>query len=340
MVPEKDFHDLHFNSIQALRGIAAIFVVMEHIPFLVRGAFGVDIFFCISGFMIMFATHKNTEYFFRKRVARIVPFYYLMTLGTYFLVVLFPGMFEATSAKWSSLIKSLLFAPYYTGEVIQPLVKIGWTINYEVFFYLLFGIAFHISHKYRGLLCSIILIALVGLGTILPQSGAATKFYSDPVILEFVLGILSYYIARWFYQYCRTFKLSKVLGYVSIPVAIYLFVWMYQSRYAFDPRGFGRFENWGWRSLVLVLLFFVMGLYVYIPKTLVMLGNISFSIYLIHYYPIKFIDRKIYALTANDTTAHLYAFLAVVIIIALSYLTWYLIEQRFTKWLLQKITVR
>ena len=59
---QKAFHDIHFDSIQVLRGLAALFVVAEHIRFLACGAFGVDIFFCISGFMIMFTTHKNTSF--------------------------------------------------------------------------------------------------------------------------------------------------------------------------------------------------------------------------------------------------------------------------------------
>ena len=41
----KRFQDLHFDSIQALRGLAALFVVFQHIRFLNFGAFGVDIFF-------------------------------------------------------------------------------------------------------------------------------------------------------------------------------------------------------------------------------------------------------------------------------------------------------
>ena len=79
----KEFHELHFDSIQALRGLAALFVVFQHVRFLNFGAFGVDIFFCISGFMIMFTTEKSTKYFFRKRLVRILPLYYLMTLVKY-----------------------------------------------------------------------------------------------------------------------------------------------------------------------------------------------------------------------------------------------------------------
>lgn len=160
----KEFHELHFDSIQALRGLAALFVVFQHVRFLNFGAFGVDIFFCISGFMIMFTTEKSTKYFFRKRLVRILPLYYLMTLGTYLSLLLFPSMFQQTRHDFSYLAKSLLFIPFDIGSgAIQPLVRIGWTINCEMLFYLLFFIAFHISMKYRGLICSAFLAILVGM---------------------------------------------------------------------------------------------------------------------------------------------------------------------------------
>ena len=138
----KEFHELHFDSIQALRGLAALFVVFQHVRFLNFGAFGVDIFFCISGFMIMFTTEKSTKYFFRKRLVRILPLYYLMTLGTYLSLLLFPSMFQQTRHDFSYLVKSLLFIPFDIGSgAIQPLVRIGWTINCEMLFYLLFFIS-------------------------------------------------------------------------------------------------------------------------------------------------------------------------------------------------------
>ena len=134
----KRFQDLHFDSIQALRGLAALFVVFQHIRFLNFGAFGVDIFFCISGFMIMFTTEKSTKYFFRKRLIRILPLYYLMTLVTYLSLLLFPSMFQQTRHNLSHLVKSLLFIPFdIGGGIIQPLVRIGWTINCAVIFHCL-----------------------------------------------------------------------------------------------------------------------------------------------------------------------------------------------------------
>ena len=192
----KEFHELHFDSIQALRGLAALFVVFQHVRFLNFGAFGVDIFFCISGFMIMFTTEKSTKYFFRKRLVRILPLYYLMTLGTYLSLLLFPSMFQQTRHDFSYLVKSLLFIPFDIGSgAIQPLVRIGWTINCEMLFYLLFFIAFHISMKYRGLICSAFLVILVGMVQIFAPAISSWQspignvlspfliFYGDPVML-------------------------------------------------------------------------------------------------------------------------------------------------------------
>ena len=199
----KRFQDLHFDSIQALRGLAALFVVFQHVRFLNFGAFGVDIFFCISGFMIMFTTEKSTKYFFRKRLIRILPLYYLMTLVTYLSLLLFPSMFQQTRHNLSHLVKSLLFVPFdIGGGIIQPLVRIGWTINCEMLFYLLFFIAFHISMKYRGLICSAFLVILVGMVQIFAPAISSWQspignvlspfliFYGDPVMLELCTPIV------------------------------------------------------------------------------------------------------------------------------------------------------
>ena len=200
-IKNTDFHSRHFDSIQALRGITALFIVLEHIRFLNCGAFGVDIFFCISGFMIMYSTHSHTRYFLRKRLIRILPLYYFMTLGTFFLLVLFPGMFEQSKADPVFLLKSLLFLPFdIGGGVLQPLMRVGWTINCEVFFYILFLIALKINHKYRGFFCSILLSGTVAAASLLPSPPAFLAFYGSPVMLEFILGILGYYAAWGLYN--------------------------------------------------------------------------------------------------------------------------------------------
>ena len=84
------------ESVQALRGVAVLFVVLSHVGFINFGAFGVDLFFCISGFIMMYITQKSTDNFFYKRVIRIIPLYWAMTISTFILVSFKPSLLNST----------------------------------------------------------------------------------------------------------------------------------------------------------------------------------------------------------------------------------------------------
>ena len=332
---QKAFHDNHFDSIQTLRAVSAIFVILEHVRFLNCGAFGVDIFFCISGFMIMFSTHKSTKHFMKKRLIRILPLYYIMTIGTFFLLLLFPSMFEQTTANPVFLIKSLLFIPFDIGNgVLQPLMRIGWTVNCEIFFYLLFFIAFHISHKYRGLLCSIFLGVLVLLNQILPIDFAPLRFYGDSVMLEFVLGILCYYAARGIYEYYRKKKMPPFPAPLCLVTAAVLFTVLVVTKPAINILGFRRLLLWGIPAMALVLCFFAAGLAIRMPAWTVRLGDMSFSIYLIHYYPVMFLDRAIFDFSSCTPFSVLGVVISIIVCLGASFVSWYVIEKKFTKYCL------
>lgn len=329
-----DFHRNRFDSIQALRGLAAVFVILEHIRFLNCGAFGVDIFFCISGFMIMFTTHESTEHFLRKRIIRILPLYYLMTIGTFFLLLLFPSMFEQTSANPDFLIKSLLFIPFdIGGGILQPLMRIGWTVNCEMFFYLLFFISFHISHKYRGLICSLLLTLPVLLNSVLSVSFAPLNFYGNPVMLEFILGILCYYAARVLFRLTQQKQLSSFTGLLSLLFALVLFAALVLTKPSINILGFRRFFLWGIPAMCIVLCFFFAGMFWKMPKWSVKLGDMSFSIYLIHYYPVMFLDRMVFDFSAPSPFAVFGAALTVLLSLLCAWVSWVLVEKHFAGWL-------
>lgn len=335
----KTFHDNRFDSIQALRAVAAIFVILEHVRFLNCGAFGVDIFFCISGFMIMFSTHKSTRRFITKRAIRILPLYYIMTVGTFLLLLLFPSMFEQTKADPGFLIKSLLFIPFDIGNgVLQPLMRIGWTVNCEIFFYLLFFIAFRISHKYRGLICSVFLGIFVLVSRILPIDFAPLQFYGDPVMLDFIFGIICYYIARGIYNVYQAKQTAKLFSFLSagcIVVAICIFSLLVITKPTINILDFRRPLLWGIPALLLVLCFFVAGLTLKTPRLLTFIGNMSFSVYLIHYYPVMLLDRVVFDFSAYSPLGIFGVFISIVLCLACAAVSWYLIEKQLTK-LLQK----
>lgn len=338
---ELDFHRMHFDSIQALRGIAALFVVLEHIRFLNCGAFGVDIFFCISGFMIMFSTHQNTEHFLVKRLIRILPLYYIMTVGTFLLLVIFPDMFEQSRPEASFLIKSLLFIPFDIGNgSIQPLMRIGWTVNCEVFFYLLFFIALRISHRYRGLICSLLLLAVMGAAHLLPSCPVPLAFYGNPVMAEFIFGMLCYYAARKLYSRYREGKLPGICLPLSALLLFACFIGLLATKPSINILGLRRPFVWGLPASAIVLSAFTAGLFCRkIPASLVRLGNSSFSLYLVHYYPVMLLDRKVFDFSAPAPWSLFGACAAIAVSVALALLCREIMEIRFSGWL-RKLLIR
>lgn len=341
-----DFHDRHFDSIQALRGIAALLVVLEHISLLSCGAFGVDVFFCISGFMMMFSTHKDTSCFFRKRLIRILPLYYLGTIGTFGLLLFFPSMFQQSTADVIQLVKSLLFIPFdIGGGVLQPIFRIGWTVNCEIFFYLLFWISYHISRKWRGLLCSIFLAVIVAAAHLLPGNFAPLIFYGDPVMLDFILGILCYYAARAIYQYAQKETedknhrglLEKTTGVLFLAASCGLLFLLSITEYKTNILDFYRPLHWGVPSALAIMGFFIAGLSLKTPSALARLGDMSFSIYLVHYYPIMLIDRKLLATLTLGPKLILPVLASLLLVIALSYAVWYFMEKKLTMWLRRRL---
>ncbi len=339
-----NFHNQRFAGIQALRGILALFVVLEHIRFAACGAFAVDAFFCISGFMIMFSTHDDTKHFLAKRLIRILPLYYLMTIGTFLLLLMAPNMFETTSANAENLIKSLLFIPFdIGGGILQPLMRVGWTINCEFFFYLLFWVSFKISHKYRAAICSILLVVLVTISHTIPHNSVFLSFYGAPVMLDFIWGMLAYYVCRWMFvkwdvkKVNRDIHIEKGISILSLFLAIMLFVVLIATKTDIDTLSLQRPLYWGGAGFLLVLLFFMSELFGWkVPTSLVHLGNISFSLYLLHYYPVMFLGRAIFNFEYFDVKSIIGATLAICISVVAALLSYKLIENKFTK-LLKKI---
>ncbi len=337
-----EFHKQHFDSIQALRGIACLFVMLQHIRFIYVGAFGVDIFFCISGFMAMFTTYSDTGCFLRKRLIRILPLYYLVTFVTYFAYLYKPELFASTDANWVSLIKSLLFIPFdIGGGIIQPLVRVGWTLNCEMLFYLLFFLSFKISHKYRGVIVSIMLVLLVALepllenGVSLLDEGLKSElypivsFYFNPYMLEFALGVLAYYAVLKLYTWINKTG-NKSICYVScffMPICI---CFMIILTFKGSINGIFRVLNWGVPAFFLLIFTVLAGMRLKALKPLVFVGNISFSLYLVHYYPITFLDRMIFDFSTFSLKSLIGVILSLILCIGIATVTWSAIEKKLS----------
>ncbi len=198
-------------GVQYLRAIAALMVAYLHLQIQIpqytgflttHGVFdsarlksGVDIFFVISGF-IMFVTSRSSSpgEFAVRRLIRIVPLYWSLTLVLALVFKSEPQLFRATALNTEYLAKSLLFIPYANpgqGGDMTPLLVPGWTLNFEMFFYAIFTIVLFAPLQYRLAINGLIFLLIFSLGRWLHGSGphSIITFYGNPQIFEFWAGI-------------------------------------------------------------------------------------------------------------------------------------------------------
>lgn len=193
-------HRQRLDYIQLLRAVAAIAVVMFHatgptiqffaLParstgFLQIGGYGVDLFFVISGFVIYYTAGKmRPGQFIRKRFERIVPIYWVISAAAAVLVM---ASTQKGDFTWMKLAMSLAFASQLAGKL--PVVHAGWTLEYEMLFYLCVAMAMLLVRRHWALTCTILSTAITA-GTLIPDPTTAIKFLTAPTMLEFLIGIL------------------------------------------------------------------------------------------------------------------------------------------------------
>ena len=194
-----------FVGVQVLRGIAAMLVVLCHASQMVHyrlgvgevlffGASGVDVFFPISGFVMAVTTRRywgqagHALDFLVRRLIRIVPIYWGATLLKLLLIVALPAVVGATRLDAWHVTASFLFIPAFDAEhKAFPVVPIGWTLNFEMLFYLLFAAV--LALRLQPLIWLGGGLLLISLLPPLPAWGAIASLFS-PMLLEFVGGML------------------------------------------------------------------------------------------------------------------------------------------------------
>lgn len=155
------------------------------------GNFGVDLFFVVSGFVIYYSVHGKAVTpgsFLLRRLERIVPPYLLLTLVLYCAMLALPRLFNSATPSLDHLIRSALYLSF--TDYPYPLLYVGWTLEYEMFFYLLAAAMLAMSwaafRKLPVIMCAFVLsgMALGWLGL----APASLVFLSNPMLLEFCLG--------------------------------------------------------------------------------------------------------------------------------------------------------
>jgi exopolysaccharide production protein ExoZ len=204
---------IHF--LQAARAIAAWLVVADHALLEISnnepnnpvthlawwlGNAGVYVFFVISGFVMVhiswesFGERGASVDFLRRRIIRIVPFYWLATVAA--LASHKVWATHGTHAGWTDLVCSLMFIPYFSGEDgWYPILPGGWTLNYEMVFYIVFALGLTLPRKLALPAVGTALVVLIIVG---PYSGnGAVAYLASPIVLWFLLGMGLAIIWHW-----------------------------------------------------------------------------------------------------------------------------------------------
>jgi len=162
----------------------------------------VAIFFLISGFVMVVATTKKEMTpveFFRLRLIRVVPLYWLATIAMIAIAMIASVMsghsFKGMSYPPSAIAKSLLFVPYAAIEGVPgsvwPIVQQGWTLNYEMFFYALFALSLAAPRRFRlpALASTLGSLAVIG-GLFGPFANPLAGVYTSSMLLALVAGMI------------------------------------------------------------------------------------------------------------------------------------------------------
>ncbi len=280
-----------FFLIQVLRGFAALMVVAHHATILVlerlhlghnwvNGSSGVDLFFVISGFVMALSAQPllraphPARTFLARRLERIVPMYWIVTAAKVAVLCLWPASATNNLGSWQHVVSSLLFLPSLSFHLLyEPVLVVGWSLNFEMAFYALFSVALLLRKKPLWIVGPPLLLAggCALAGVLAPCTWAL--FYQNSILLEFLGGMLLAgslaHLRRVPWQLGLTLVVAGLL-----PLLFYLTGWVITRRgliwglpaMAVVAGVIAMEDRWGRRM----------------PRWALKIGDASYSIYLVH----------------------------------------------------------
>jgi peptidoglycan/LPS O-acetylase OafA/YrhL len=344
-------------SIQVLRAVAALAVLTHHVcnekvahvggaaaPLdnLAIGVAGVDLFFVISGFVMvyssesLFARRGAAKIFLLRRLARIVPLYWMVTAAiiAYLLAAHGLAVLMALHSP-GGLIASFLFFPYVRPDgLVFPVHVLGWTLNYEMFFYVLFAVALLLPRRAAVMAITALFVGFTVIGRLfaLPLPFA---FWFDPIILEFCFGMA---IAL---AYRAGVSLPRAGGWILIVAAIAAFA----ASTVLTVSAPWRALMWGVPSAAIVaaLVLSRQGAAAGpIGRAFGFLGDASYSIYLTHLLVLPVVGWTLprwidFSQMPIPAMLWAYAVIAYVCAVAAACACYLLFERPVTRWLQGRI---
>jgi peptidoglycan/LPS O-acetylase OafA/YrhL len=338
----KSYSEKRVYGIDALRAYSALYVMVFHTYFLggiyihegkirdliIHGGMGVPIFFVISGFSITYSIFqkeyfniKDLKNFYIRRFYRIIPLFYFAFILNLVLMIT-----NAENIKlYDSILTLTFFFPFVNGHQ-ESMVMAGWSLGIEIVFYLLFPLLLLLLRINKRMFIFLLLLALlIHFFASYDKNNSHLNFAYQAIF--FLFGMLICYY-RSVIQKCFSHGMLQIISLVAIlfgVIILILGIWVFKNQ----PFVFFMFSG-------IVLL--VSGTLFYRGKLLVnkinnLLGDLSYSIYLMHPIVILFIVKLRLNVFVYEYFPN-YGFLVFIsivgiIVIGISFLTYNFIEKPF-----------
>ena len=359
MTPNQETKNTYIG-IQALRFVAAMLVVLAHSTAMVNermhldmfkwraGWSGVDIFFVISGFVMAISsgtliTRANGwKIFITRRLIRIVPLYWVATTLKLATILALPTLALDSPLELWNTIASYLFIPTFDDKSLlaAPLLKVGWTLNYEMLFYAIFTMALFLGKSPLKFTAAIFAIA-VAINLFSTPSVAYAYGFLEPILMEFVMGMLVAKLctrvnninvgvntglnigAKNFIdkllQYISTTKVGAIIGALALVIC---FTIMFNC--AEQPMWW-RWAYWGLPSMIIVTVVALAepALRKVMPNILATLGDSSYSLYLFHTFTVPLLGTLMIQLKIMQPTLALAACIVLSPLVCLAIYAWF-----------------
>ena len=353
-----------YTGIQTLRFVAAMLVVLAHSTAMVNermhldmfkwraGWSGVDIFFVISGFVMAISSGglmqraNGWKIFLTRRLIRIVPLYWVATTLKLATIITMPALALDSPLELWNTIASYLFIPTFDDKSLlaAPLLKVGWTLNYEMLFYAIFTMALFLGKSPLKFTAAIFAIAVAVNLFSTPTFPYAYGFL-EPILMEFVMGMLVAKLctrvnninvgvntglniglnigAKNFIdkllQYISTTKVGAIIGALALVIC---FTIMFNC--AEQPMWW-RWAYWGLPSMIIVTVVALAepALRKVMPNILATLGDSSYSLYLFHTFTVPLLGTLMIKLKIMQPTLALAACIVLSPLVCLAIYAWF-----------------
>ena len=265
------------------------------IPFLQYGDIGVDLFFVLSGFVMVAVAGRNvgSVQFLWRRATRIYPTYWLASLITLGIAAAFVGLVHQPFGQISMWRSFLLI-----GDQRPPVIMSGWTLIHEMYFYLVFAVilAFRAPPLAGVLVWSIIVLGATVAWPQYIMTSPVLQVATSPLTFEFIMGVIVGVL--WLKGRTRHAYLAGILGIVAligaIPIHYYLIAHM--GSIMDSPN----YPTWRIFLFGLPMAFILYALVAHEhrassrpPASLVAVGDWSYSIYLFHFMVLSAVARAV-----------------------------------------------